>query len=197
MINYCRNLLLSIYNFILKISASKGAPYVLAVVAFTESSIFVLPPDCVLIPMAIAKPKKSFIYATLAGSFSVAGGLFGYWLGYTFYKYLGPVLIEHFHYQHKLTALSSLYEKHSYLAIFICGFTPLPYKLITLFSGFMKTNLFIFIGASIVSRFARFYLIATLIYFYGDKAREILAKNITKITVGITVIVILLVWWFK
>lgn len=191
-LNKIRNLILKVYHWALHISDKPCAYYVLSVVAFTESSFFIVPPDAMLIPMALARPKRAFLIATVAGVFSVLGGLFGYFLGYTFYKYIGTYIIEHFHYQDQFNALSHLYNKHNYLAIFIGGFTPIPYKLITLFSGFVKTNIWVFLAASITSRFGRFYLIASVIYLFGDRAKIIIEKHIGKFTLLITFILVAL-----
>src|SRR5690606_23957883 len=104
-------------------------------------------------------------------------------LGYYFYEYIGIPIINYLHYQQQFHDLTEYYNKYDALAIFIAGFTPIPYKLITLFSGFVKANFATFVIASILARFGRFFLVAVIIYFFGNHAKNIIEKHIGKITI--------------
>lgn len=187
-----RSILIKIYNTTLYYSKTKWAFVSLCVVAFTEASFFIIPPDALIIAMGLSNHKKAFFYAFIAGIFSVLGGIFGYCIGYFFYEYIGAPIINYLHYQAQLDSFKSFFNKYDMLAILIGGFTPIPYKLVTLFAGFTKVNFFIFVVASILSRFARFFLVATLVYFFGNKAHLIIEKHIGKITIISAIFIILI-----
>lgn len=190
-----RNALLKLYNTTLSYSKTKYATAVLSIVSFTEASFFIVPPDALIIAMGLSNRNKVFLYAFIAATFSVLGGVLGYCIGYFFYDYIGKPIINYLHYQSQLDTFKYFFNKYDMLAVIIGGFTPIPYKLVTLFAGFSKINFFIFVLASVLSRFARLLLVATLVYFCGNKANLIIEKHIGKITL-ISVILIALIFYF-
>jgi len=148
------------------------------VVSFVESSFFPIPPDIMLIPMCLAKPNRAFWYAGICTVASVLGGLLGYAIGALLYDTLGQFLIRLYGYGDKLETFRAAYAEWGAWIILIKGATPIPYKLVTIASGFAGYNLFWFIVLSIITRGVRFYLVATLLYFWGAPAREFIERRL-------------------
>jgi membrane protein YqaA with SNARE-associated domain len=194
---------LKLYNFYYKVmnflqvyTASKYAVPILATVAFTESSFFIIPPDVLLIPMAFAMPRKALFYALITTLFSVLGGVFGYAIGYFAYDLLIKDLIEVMHYQKHFDNFQAYYDKYGLMAIFIAGFTPLPYKVATIASGIFNMNIFYFVLVSILSRGLRFFLLATIIKLFHQKGIDYIAKYFKHIMIGSIVALLLAIILF-
>jgi membrane protein YqaA with SNARE-associated domain len=161
--------------------AAAGKPYaswILGLVSFAESSFFPVPPDVMLIPMSLARPKRAWFYATLCTATSVAGGILGYLIGALLYDTVGSWLIQVYGYGDKVDMLRAAYAEYGPLIIIGKGVTPIPYKLVTITAGFAGYSLVLFVLCSIVARGARFYVLAFLLNRYGDKAREMLEKRL-------------------
>ncbi len=174
-----------------KVADSKGATRVLAVVSFTESIFFPVPPDLLLIPMALANREKAFRLAAYCLFFSLAGGLLGYAIGFYFMELLGMPIVRFYGLLDKYALIQQWYETYSAWAVAVAGLTPIPYKLCTLTAGAFMINLPVFIVASTLSRGLRFFTIAALIYFFGEKVRYFLEKRFDVVLVLTTVLVIL------
>ena len=159
------------YDWTLLWAANPFAIPALFVLSFAESSFFPIPPDVLLLAMAVAVPKKSFYFATICSVASVLGGLFGYYLGYAFMDIIGNKIVEFYNFHDKWEAISALYSKHEGWAVVAAGFTPLPYKVFTLAAGAFKIDLKIFFMASLISRSARFFLVGGSIYFFGPPVK--------------------------
>ena len=194
---------LKLYNFYYKslnllniYTSSKYAVPILAVVSFTESSFFIIPPDVLLIPMAFAMPNKAFFYALIATLFSVLGGVFGYAIGYFAYDLFIKDFIALMHYQKHFDTFQSYYDQYGLMAIFIAGFTPLPYKVATIASGIFNMNIFYFVLVSILSRGLRFFLLATIIKLFHQKGIYYIAKFFKHIMIGSVVILFLAIIFF-
>ena len=166
-----------IYTKIIEISKKKYALSFLLIVAFLESFIFPIPPDIFLIFLVLAQRNKAFYLAFYCTVLSVAGGILGYFIGSFFFDSLGQGILNYYNLNDKFMAFSQDYNEFGTLIVTAGGFTPIPYKLVTIFSGFVKMDFFEFTIASIISRGARFFLIATLLYFFGKKIEELLIKN--------------------
>ena len=161
--------------------ASADKPYaiwLLGIVSFAESSFFPVPPDVMLIPMSLAQPRKAWLYALVCSITSVSGGVLGYAIGALLYDSLGGWIIQLYGYGDKVEAFRAAYAEYGAWIILLKGFTPIPYKLVTITSGFAGYNLFLFILLSAITRGARFYLLAFLLNRYGPRAREILEKRL-------------------
>jgi membrane protein YqaA with SNARE-associated domain len=161
--------------------AAAGKPYaawILGGVSFAESSFFPVPPDVMLIPMALARPDKAWFFATVCTVTSVAGGLFGYFIGAELYATVGQWLMGLYGYGDKVEAFREAYAHYGAWIILIKGLTPIPYKIVTITSGFAGFNIGLFIVLSIVTRGLRFYLLAFLLKRYGGRAREIIEKRL-------------------
>ena len=168
-----------LYDWVLELAAKPWAPKALAAVSFIESSMFPIPPDAMLVPMCLAKPSRAFFYAGICTIASVLGGLLGYAIGSLLYDTLGQFLINLYGYGDKVEAFRAAYAKWGGWIILIKGATPIPYKVITIASGFAGYNLLWFTILSIVTRGVRFCAIATILYFWGEHAREFIEKRLT------------------
>ena len=180
-----------IYANIIEISKKKYALSFLLIVAFLESFIFPIPPDIFLIFLILAQKKKAFYLAFYCTVLSVAGGILGYFIGSFFFDSLGQGILNYYNLNEKFLTFSESYNEFGALIVAAGGFTPIPYKIITIFSGFVKMDFFEFTIASVISRGARFFLIATLLYFFGKKIEELLIKKFGLICLIIFLIIII------
>jgi membrane protein YqaA with SNARE-associated domain len=157
-----------LYRLVMQWAKHKYASYWLALVSFTESSCFIVPPDVMLAPMTLAKPNKAWFYAGLTTISSVAGGLLGYMVGNLAFQFIEPWL-HSFDYYDAYELAQSWFTQYGFWAIFMAGFTPIPYKIFTIASGAIGMALLPFIIGSIIGRGLRFYMVAGLMYWGGDK----------------------------
>ncbi len=152
-------------------------------IAVAESSFFPIPPDVFLVALCVGDPKKSFKFATVCTAGSVLGGALGYGLGLAFMDTLGMKIVSLYGLAEKYDMVRDLYQQHDALAVAVAGFTPLPYKLFTITAGVCKVNFFTFILASVISRAARFFLVAVLIYKFGAPVQYFISKYFNILTV--------------
>ena len=179
-----------LYNWTLDKSSKKEAPWFLSIVSFAESSFFPIPPDIILIPMVLAKRAKAFIYASLCTLSSVVGGILGYLIGFLLFNSVGIVLVNFYHLGESVNEFKNYYNTYGAWIVIIAGFTPFPFKVITIASGLFKLNFIIFILCSILSRGARFYLVAGLLYFFGEKIKIFIDKYFNILTILFFVLLI-------
>ena len=177
-------------------AGKKYANFALAIVSFIESSFFPIPPDVMIIPMVIAKKQHFVKIALIATTFSVLGGLFGYLIGYIFFNEIGFKIFEIYGYENVDVLKDMFSTKGGMLSwfglLFTAGFTPLPFKILTITSGFIHYNIFVFILTCVVTRGLRFFLVAFLTNKFGLKIGSFLEKKAGKWTFIIAGIVILL-----
>ncbi|MFC0218469.1 YqaA family protein [Pseudochelatococcus lubricantis] len=166
-----------LYDWVLTLSGSRHAIWALAAVSFAESSFFPVPPDVLLLPMALAKPNRALLYAGVCTVSSVLGGLLGYAIGALLYDSIGQWLISAYGYGENLEAFRQAYAQYGEWIILIKGITPIPYKLVTITSGFAGYDLMWFTILSIITRGARFYLLAGLLHRYGNPIRQIVEEH--------------------
>ncbi|MDY7000840.1 MAG: VTT domain-containing protein [Thermodesulfobacteriota bacterium] len=178
-------------NKFLKIAAKRGAGKMLAAVSFAEAIFFPIPPDFLLIPIAIAQRKRAFVLAFQCLVFSILGGAVGYVIGYYFMDLIGNPIIEFYGLTEKYAVVQNWYEKYSAWAVAAAGLTPIPYKLCTLTAGFFKIDFFVFLIASTLSRGLRFFAIAALIYAFGEKVRFFLEKRFDWVVVTALALLVL------
>jgi membrane protein YqaA with SNARE-associated domain len=171
----------------LALAASPRAPLWLAVVAFAESSFFPIPPDVLLVPMAVARPDRAWRFALICTVASVCGGALGYLIGYALFDVLARPVLEFYGYGAKFAAFQAMYAEWGLWVILIKGLTPIPYKIVTIASGAAKFNFWLFMAASVVTRGARFFLVATLLHFWGDAVKDFIERRLTLVTTGIAV----------
>jgi membrane protein YqaA with SNARE-associated domain len=178
------------YDWTLRLAAHPKAPLALFWVAFAESSAFPIPPDAMLIPMVLANRAKAWIYAAYCTLGSVLGGIVGYAIGYYLYETLGQWLINLYDLTAKAEAFRAAYNDWGLWIILIKGMTPIPYKLVTIASGAAAFDFWVFLGASIVTRGARFFLVAALLLWLGEPIREFIERRLTLVTTGFLAILV-------
>ena len=167
-----------LYDYFIAAAGKPHALWTMGAISFAESSIFPIPPDVMLIPMALAHPKRAWYYATICTLTSVAGGILGYAIGAVLYDSVGQWLISLYGYGDKVEGFRAAYAEYGAWIILLKGLTPIPYKVVTITSGFANYNLFLFIVFSIIARSMRFFLLAFLLNRYGMRAREIIEKRL-------------------
>ena len=177
------NFLKRIYNWTLEKAQHKNAKWYLSLISFVESSFFPIPPDILLIPMALASKANALFYAFICTLFSVLGGILGYAIGYFFYNSVGIYIVDFYHLENSINIFESYYKEFGILIVLGAGITPFPYKFITIASGVFGLNIFLFIIVSIIGRGLRFYLIAILLYFFGEKIKLIIDKYFNVLTI--------------
>ena len=171
-----RGMLRRLYDICMEWLEKPYGIYVLFIIAFVESSFFPLPPDVFLIALCISVPSRSFKYAAVCAVGSVLGGAFGYGLGLWAMESVGRPIVEWYGLADKYEEVQRLYREYDALAIFAAGFTPLPYKLFTITAGAFDINFPKFILVSLLSRSARFFLVAAFIYKFGAPVKEYIEK---------------------
>ena len=179
-----------LYDKTLQLSKHRHASKYLCVLSFAESSFFPIPPDVMLAPMALAQPDKAFRFALLTTIASVLGGVFGYAIGYFLFDSIEPWLQTTHYWESYLTA-QSWFKDWGFLAVFVAGFSPIPYKVFTIAAGAMNMMLLPFVVASIIGRGGRFFLVAMLLAAGGAKLESKLREYMNRLgwaTVAIVVI---------
>jgi len=167
-----------LYDWCIDAAGKPHASWILGAVSFAESSFFPLPPDVMLIPMALARPERAWFFATICTLASVAGGLLGYFIGSALYDSVGLWLVNLYGYGDKMEAFRAAYAQYGALIILLKGLTPIPYKLVTIASGFAGFNIGMFVLISLISRGMRFYVVAFLLNRYGKRARGIIEERL-------------------
>ncbi len=185
-----------LYDKCLDWAGNKRANPILAFISFLESFIFPIPTDAMIIPMVIAKKEKYLKIALIAIIFSVLGALVGYLIGYVFFNEVGVKIFELFGaenaniFKEKLSSETGLLS--GIFILFVAGFTPLPFKIITISSGFVNFNILLFIITCFISRGLRFFLVAYLTYKYGSAIGPFLEKKSGQWTVIISIIILVI-----
>jgi membrane protein YqaA with SNARE-associated domain len=184
-------MLQSLYDRLIALSASPRAPYALAAVAFAESSVFPIPPDVLLAPMALANPKRAWSFALICTIASVLGGMLGYAIGALLFNTLGQWLIDLYGYGDRMAALKDAYARWGALVILLKGLTPIPFKLVTIVSGLLGYNFGWFVALSIVTRGLRFFLVAGALNLYGDSLRGAMERHFGAfIAISVAIVVV-------
>lgn len=171
-----------LYNRMIAVAAGPNAMWALVAVSFAESSFFPIPGDVLMIPMMLARPRDAWRIAAVATISSVAGGLLGYAIGFYGFNLIGRPILEFYHVMHGYDALKAGFAQWGVWIIIIKGLTPIPYKLVTIASGVAHFDLFAFIGASIISRSIRFFLIAALLWWFGPSVRDFIERRLMLVT---------------
>ena len=191
-----------LYDRCLELARHKLSKPFLAFVSFIESSFFPIPPDVMIVPMVLAKKEEYFRIFLVATIFSVLGGVFGYFLGNMFLEF-SMSIIEFYNYEEKVFALQDRLSNKTGIALwvgtlFLAGFTPLPYKVFTITSGFIGFNIYLFVLISLISRGLRFFIVSYLSMRFGDKFEMILKKEGFKwfSIIGVILVIIFLGLYF-
>jgi len=185
------NIVKKTYDWVLNWASTPYALYALVLLSFTESFFFPIPPDILLIAIAFSKPKQSFFYAGLCSFASVIGGIVGYIIGYYLFESIGKLIFDLYGGIDEFETVKEYYNSKGAWMVLIGGFTPVPYKLITIASGVFLLDFKIFLLCSVISRSARFFLESLLIFYFGEKIRFILEKYFNLFTILLFMTVIL------
>ena len=167
-----------LYDWCIAAAEKPYASWLMGIVAFVESSFFPVPPDAMLIPMSLARPDKAWFYATVCTLTSVAGGVLGYFIGAVLYDSVGLWLMKLYGLTDQVETFRQAYAQWGSWIILIKGVTPIPYKLVTIASGFAGYSIVMFVLLSFVARGMRFFLVAFLLNRYGSQARAIIEERL-------------------
>lgn len=171
-------LLRRLYDWTLSLATTPYALWALAAISFAESSVFPIPPDLLLIPMVIAAPHRAFRIAAVCTAASVAGGAFGYLIGWGFFEQVGRPVLEFYGKQDYFGQFAARYNEWGAWAVLIGGLTPFPYKVITILSGATGLDFAIFMVSSLIARGARFFVVAALLWRFGSPIRDFIERRL-------------------
>ncbi len=175
-------MLRKLYDMVLSLASHRRAPAFLGGVSFAESSVFPIPPDAMLVPMCLARPDRAYRFALICTIASVLGGILGYAIGYWFFDAIAAPVLRTYGYADALDRFTDWYARWGAAVILIKGLTPIPYKIVTIASGAAKFDFLVFLVASIITRGARFFLLAFLLRRYGAPIRDFIETRLTLVT---------------
>lgn len=179
-----------LYDWVLHWADSRYGVPALIVLSFAEASFFPIPPDLLLIALAVSLPKKAFKYAFYCTAASVSGAFLGYAIGLYFYDVAGKGIIEFYGIADQFDFVGQKYNENAFSAIAIAGFTPIPFKVFTIAAGVFKVSIADLFTASLLSRGARFFLVAGLIYRFGPIIKIQIDKYFNKLALLMVVLMI-------
>ena len=171
-----------LYDRVIALAGHRHAAWFLAAVAFAEASFFPIPPDPLLVAMGLARPNRVWLYALICTIASVAGGALGYLIGYAVFHQLAQPIIHLYHMDHAYQTFQDKFSRYGLYVILIKGLTPIPYKIVTIAAGAAKFNFWEFMGASLITRGGRFFLVAAIMRFVGEPARDFIEKRLMLVT---------------
>lgn len=180
-----------LYTWVLHWAETPYGVPVLFVLAFAESSFFPIPPDVLLIALTLSIPKKGFYYAAICSIGSVLGGIAGYGIGYFFWETIGQPIIDLYHAQAAYAAVQRAYQDNAFFAVFTAAFTPIPYKVFTIAGGICHIRLWQdLVLASVIGRSLRFFIVATLFFFFGPPIKKFIDRYFELLTVLFTLLIV-------
>jgi membrane protein YqaA with SNARE-associated domain len=175
-------MLRSLYHRVLILAGSRRAPWWLAAISFAEASFFPVPPDVLLVPMALARPRQAWHLAVICTVASVAGGALGYLIGYALFDQLAKPILAAYGYGPSFERFQATFAQYGLWVILIKGLTPIPYKIVTIACGAAKFDFVLFMAASLVTRGARFFVVAALLRVWGVQARDFIEQRLGLVT---------------
>jgi membrane protein YqaA with SNARE-associated domain len=178
------------YDWCIDAADKPYALWILAAVAFAESSFFPVPPDIMLLPMSVAQPKRAWLFAAVCTAASVLGGMLGYAIGALLYDSVGHWLITLYGLGDKVETFRASYAEWGSLIILLKGLTPIPYKLVTITSGFAGYNIWLFILFSIITRGGRFFIAAVLLNRYGEWIRARVEEHLALAVAALATVIV-------
>ncbi len=179
-----------LYHWTLLLAESPRATWALGAIAFAESSFFPVPPDVILVPMSLARPKRAWFYAGICTIASVLGGILGYGIGLLLWDTLGHWLIDLYGYASRMDTVKAGYDKWGWLFILVKGLTPIPFKLVTIVSGVLEYNFALFVGLSLLTRGARFFILAGLLHKFGEPIKALLERHFATFMILVVVTIV-------
>ena len=193
-------LIKKLYDWVLGLAQKPNGDISLGILSFSEASFFPIPPDVLLIPLCLGNRKKVYFFAFICSCFSIIGAIFGYYIGkllwwnmpgveYSyianmFFEYVPGITIDGFN------RIQTMYDQWNFWIVFTAGFTPIPFKLITISAGTFNINIIMFFVASVISRSARFFIVASLIKVFGDPIKEFIEKYFNLLAIAFTILLI-------
>ncbi|MBR9649956.1 YqaA family protein [Thalassovita aquimarina] len=165
-----------LYHWTLALADHPRALWVLALISFVEASVFPIPPDVLMIPMVLARPSRAWLIATVALVASVLGGLLGYAIGAFFYEEIGRPILETMGKADAIAAFNAQFNAAGFWPVLIAGLTPFPFKVITIMSGWTGLPLVTFIVTAILARSLRFFVVAALLWKFGNPIRDFIER---------------------
>lgn len=185
-----RSMMRNLYDWMMRMAASPQAPRALAAVSFAESSFFPIPPDVMLVPMILARRTMAWMYAGLATVSSVIGGIAGYAIGYFFMDAIGTPILQFYGKAEGFETFKAMFNEWGVLILIIKGMTPIPYKVLTITAGVTHMSFLPFVLASVVARAMRFFLVAGLLYWFGQPIRAFIERRLMLVTtIGVALLV--------
>jgi len=179
-----------LYDWTMSLAAHRHALWALAAISFIESSIFPIPPDIILIPMVLAAREKAWKFALVCTVSSVLGGLAGYGIGFFLFDTVGKPLLDFYGYGEKFGLFQGYYNEWGAWIVGGAGITPFPYKVITIASGVTGLDLVVFTVASVLSRGARFFLVAALLWHFGQPIRIFIEAHLGKLATAFFILLV-------
>ncbi len=180
----------SLYDWVVGLSERPNAVRTLFVIAFAESSFFPIPPDVLLIPLAIGVPRRALRFAALCTVGSSLGALLGYFLGLEFYEVIGQRIVTFYSAGEQYERVQDLYQQWDVVAIALAGFTPIPFKIFTITAGVFKINLITFTIVVLLSRGARFFLLGGLIWRFGPSIRNFVDRYFNLLVILFSILLV-------
>lgn len=180
----------SLYAWVIHWAEKPGALKGLAILSAAEAIFFPIPVDPMILAMGTAKPKKALWYAFVATVFSVTGALIGYWLGYTFWNATQDFFYQYVFSEKNFNLVLKQFQDNAFLAIFLAGFTPIPFKVFTLAAGVAHLSMIPFVTGCIAGRAGRYFIIGGLLYFFGPPIRDFIEKYLERISLITSVVVV-------
>lgn len=179
-----------LYEWTLDKAAHPHAERWLAGISFAESSFFPIPPDAMLLPMCLSRPDRAFRYAFICTVASVLGALLGYAIGYFLFETIGQPILNFYGLGEDFAGFSEQFNDQGWIIVLLAGFTPLPFKVITIAAGATMMPLYILIGAAIISRAARFFLVAALLWKFGEPVKRLIDKHFALVTTVVGILAV-------
>ncbi|MEE4349803.1 MAG: YqaA family protein [Pacificimonas sp.] len=179
-----------LYRWTLEKAAHPLAERWLAFIAFIESSFFPIPPDAMLLPMCLSRPEKALRFAGICTFFSVMGAGLGWIIGASFYETIGAPIVALYGAEDKFAEMQAAFNEQGVAIVLLAGFTPIPFKVITIASGITGMSIYSMLAASIVGRGGRFFLVAILLKLFGEPMKKIIDKHFGLITIAVAALVI-------
>jgi membrane protein YqaA with SNARE-associated domain len=180
-------MLRNLYNRVMALASSNNAGWWLALIAFAEASFFPIPPDTLLVPMALAKPRAAWRFAAICTVASVIGGALGYLIGFAVFDQVAQPILQLYGYGPAYAAFQAKFQQYGLWIILIKGLTPIPYKIVTIAAGAARFDFASFMAASVLTRGVRFFLVATLLHFFGDSVRIFIERRLTLVTSALAI----------
>ncbi len=184
------NIVRRLYDWVLHWAETPYGTVALFALAFAESSFFPVPPDVLLIALAISIPARAFRYALICTLGSLIGGVVGYSLGYFAYEGVGRPIVEFYHGQALMAQIKTKYDLYGFWGVLVAAITPIPYKIFTISSGVFRFNFQEFLAASIIGRSLRFFVVAALIWRFGAPIRDFIDRYFNRLSIAFTVLLI-------